>query len=100
MGSIALFRTLILAFAFASTPALAAAHYHAEPAAKPAQAKYVLKDIVWKCGDQGCAGGKGSSRPAIVCAVLARQVGPLRSFAVEGQALAAGDLEKCNARAD
>ena len=94
-----MFRAAILAFALTSAPALASSHYQAEPAAKPAQAKFVVKDTLWRCGDAGCAGGQGNSRPAIVCAALAKEVGVLRSFSAGGTALAAEDLAKCNARA-
>ena len=93
-------RTLILGFALAAAPALAAPAYQAEPAAKPAAAKLVLRDTVWKCGDAGCAGSQSNSRPAVVCAVLAREVGALRSFSAEGRTLSAEELEKCNARAN
>ncbi len=93
-------RTTILGLTLASAPALAAPHYQAEPAAKPAAAKLVLRDTVWRCGESGCAGSRSNSRPAIVCAVLAKEVGALRSFSSEGSALSADELEKCNARAN
>jgi len=35
----------------------------------------------------------------VVCAILAKEVGALRSFNVKGQALSAEQLGKCNARA-
>ncbi len=85
---------------FAATPALAGApHFQAQPVAKPAEAQLALRDTLWRCGEAGCGAGESSSRPAVVCAVLAREVGTLRSFAVKGQALAADELAKCNARA-
>ena len=89
----------ILGLVIASAPTMAS-HYHAEPAAKPAAATLILRDTVWKCGDAGCAGSRSNSRPATVCALLARKVGNLRSFSVNGEALGAFDLEKCNARAN
>ncbi len=93
-------RTAFLGLAFVSAPALAAPHFQAEPTAKPAAERLVLRDTIWRCGDSGCAAGKSSSRPAVVCAVLARQVGSLRSFSADGQPLSAEELEKCNARAN
>ena len=93
-------RIAILGLALAGSPALANPHYLAEPAVKPATSKLVLRDTVWKCGDAGCAGSKSSSRPATVCAVLVRQVGSLRSFSANGEALSPQELEKCNARAN
>lgn len=84
----------------AAGPAIASPHYQAQPAVSPAKAKLVLRDVVWNCGDAGCAAEKSGSRPAIVCAHLAKEVGALRTFSVKGGPLAAGDLEKCNARAE
>lgn len=88
-----------LMVAAAAGPAVAS-HYQAQPTVTPAKAKLVLRDIVWNCGDAGCAAGKSNSRPAIVCAQLARQIGTLRAFSVKGEPLAASDLQKCNARAE
>jgi hypothetical protein len=87
-----------------ATPAFAAPagvdpYYHAGPSAKPAQAKLVLRDTIWRCGDAGCSAGRSNSRPVVVCEVLVREVGKLDTFTVAGEALAADDLEKCNARA-
>ena len=91
-------RPAILALALVATPALAS-HYHAQPAAKPEAARLILRDTIWSCGDNGCAAGKSNSRPAIVCEVLVKEVGALRSFSVDGRPLTPQELEKCNARA-
>jgi hypothetical protein len=91
-------RPTILALALVATPALAS-HYQAEPAAKPAAAKIILRDTIWSCTDAGCAAGRSNSRPAIVCEVLVKEVGALKSFSVAGRPLSAAELEKCNARA-
>ncbi len=96
-----MFRAASLVLALVATPALASSHYHAQPAAKPAAAKLVLRDTIWSCGDAGCAAAsQSSSRPAIVCEILVKEVGALRSFSAGGQPLTAEQLEKCNARAD
>jgi hypothetical protein len=92
-------RIAFVALAMISAPALAAPHYRAEPAAKPEQARFVAKDVVWRCGESGCSGAKGNSRPAIVCAALAKEIGRLRSFSAGGEELSNGELDKCNARA-
>jgi hypothetical protein len=94
-----MFRIAFATLALVSAPALAAPHFQAEPAAKPDQSRFVAKDVVWRCGDAGCTGAKSNSRPAIVCAALAKEIGPLRSFRAGGQVLANGELDKCNARA-
>ena len=96
----------LLAFLFSFTllggTAFAAAgggQYRAEPASPPTAARMIVKDIVWRCGAAGCVAPRGNSRPAIDCSALAHEVGTLRSFTVEGQALDPAALEKCNARA-
>lgn len=80
--------------AFAGGP-----QYRAEPAAPPAEARLIVKGIVWKCGPGGCVASQGNSRPAVDCPALVRQVGALRSFTVGGRPLDAAALGKCNARA-
>ena len=94
-----MFRAL-LGLSLIATPALASAHYQAQPSVAPAQAKLVLRDTVWTCGGDGCVAARTNSRPATVCALLARQVGALRSFSAGGKALPADQLAKCNARAE
>jgi hypothetical protein len=73
--------------------------YRAELAAPAPAARLIVRDVVWRCDGAACVAPAANSRPALVCAALARQAGALRSFAVEGRALAAEELEKCNARA-
>jgi hypothetical protein len=94
-----MFRTAFAALALIAAPAFAAPHFQAEPAAKPQQTRFVAKDVVWRCGESGCTGAKSNSRSAIVCAALAKEIGPLRSFSAGGEAMTSGDLDKCNARA-
>jgi hypothetical protein len=76
-----------------------AGQYRAEPASPPTAARLIVKDIVWRCGAGGCVAPRSNSRPAIDCSALAHEIGTLRSFTVEGQALDPSALEKCNARA-
>lgn len=95
-----MYKVALVSLLLAASPALAGSHYHADPVAKPAEGRIILRDLAWKCGDDGCFAGKSSSRPAIVCALLAREVGRLRSFTVAGEPIAPDQLEKCNARAD
>jgi hypothetical protein len=95
----------LLAFVFSFTLlggtafAAPAGQYRAEPASPPAASRLIVKDIVWRCGAAGCVAPRSNSRPAIDCSALAHEIGTLRSFVVEGQALDAAALEKCNARA-
>jgi hypothetical protein len=90
---------VLLAFSLLGGTAFAGTQYRAEPAAQPAAARLVVKDVVWKCGAGGCVAPQGHSRPAVDCSALVREVGTLRSFTVGGQPLDAAALGKCNARA-
>jgi hypothetical protein len=92
-------RAAIVAFAVLASPAFAAPAYEAQPDAAPSATRFALRDTVWKCSDTGCIATASNSRPAVVCAVLAKEVGPLRSFTFKGEALSAEELGKCNARA-
>lgn len=56
----------------------------------------VLSGVAWSCAGQACTAPKAGSRPEVVCARLARKVGPLASFAVMGEALDAVALARCN----
>lgn len=92
-----------LALAAATTaisPATAAgSYYRAEFAAPPATDQLVVRGLIWKCAAEGCVAGRSNSRAVIDCSALARAVGALRSFTVEGRSLAPDELQKCNARA-
>jgi len=104
---LSLFATIAL-FATAAVPALAptvahaadgGAFYRAELAQPVAQQTIVAGGVAWHCNESACSAGKASSRDAIVCAKLAKEVGALTSFASRKGALEAGDLERCNAAA-
>lgn len=84
--------------AIAPTPANAAEgpFYRAELAAPAQPGKTIASGQVWSCNETACVSGKGTSRPAIVCARLVKQVGPVASFVADGKALKADALAKCN----
>lgn len=93
-------RLAILSIALAAAPAVAAApHYVARPAAQPVEARVIARDTLWNCGEGECTAAEADSRPAIICSLLAKEVGALTSFAVAGRLLPASELEKCNAKA-
>jgi hypothetical protein len=94
-----MFRPALLALAFLSTPAFAAGYFDAQPLARPAQERFVARDNAWRCGEAGCSSARSSTRPALVCASLVREVGALRSFSVGGRAFSSDELEACNSRA-
>ena len=70
--------------------------YRAELAAPAAEARPIAGDLAWNCSDTRCAAGKGNSRPVIVCARLAKEVGPVASFVADGEALDEDQLARCN----
>ncbi|HEX8379011.1 MAG TPA: hypothetical protein VF619_00510 [Allosphingosinicella sp.] len=91
---------LLTASLFGATASAApGSHYRAEAAAPPAASRLIVKQILWKCGPAGCVASRGNSRPAIDCSALAREVGALRSFSVDGREIGSEALEKCNAGA-
>jgi hypothetical protein len=89
----------LLAFAAAAPASAAGVHYRAQPAAVPADARLIVRDIVWRCGDGGCTAPRNGSRAEIVCASLARELGTLASFSAGGRSFDAAALENCNRRA-
>lgn len=78
-----------------------AANYVATPVSAPAAGKTVARNMVWTCDGARCvAQQEGStSRPAIICAVAVKELGPLSSFTVGDEAFDADALAKCNAKA-
>lgn len=86
--------------AIAPTPAQAAegTFYRAELAAPAPTAKPIASGQVWSCSDSACVSGRGTSRPAIVCARLAKEVGEVTAFVADGKALEADALARCNKR--
>ena len=92
--------TLSIGAAVSPTSANAAegAYYRAQLSAPAAEASTIAGGIVWKCADTSCAAPKGTSRPAIVCARLAKEVGPVSAFTAGGKALEAEDLARCNGK--
>lgn len=82
---------------FAQTPG---GYYSATPVTAPAKSSFVTRTTVWKCGDGACAAStKSTSRDAIMCELVVREVGALSSFSAGTTAFDAAALEKCNARA-
>lgn len=76
----------------------AAASYLAKPAV-PTTERFIARDISWNCGPESCQGATDESRPAVLCQALAKHAGRVESFAVDGRAFSAAELDKCNAAA-
>ena len=90
----------LMALAATANPAIAAGAYYQAELARPAAAdRLIVRGLVWKCGAESCVAGRSNSRALIDCSALAREVGTLRSFTVEGRSLAPEQLQKCNAKA-
>jgi len=92
------FAALIAVIALAAAPAVAST-YSAKPLSAPSHNRIVGKDISWSCNGGTCQGSTETSRPLIICQDLARRTGRLESFAADGHALSAAELDKCNSRA-
>ncbi len=95
-------RTALLAVAaFAvSAPAFAQAPvYRAVPVQVAEAGSLIVGDTLWRCGAEGCSTAKATARPAIVCEQVAKKVGKLDSFVVNGTAFDETALGKCNAKA-
>ena len=88
----------VCAAAFVAAPAIAAT-YSAKPATQPEASRIIARDISWACGPEACAGSTENSRPLVLCQGLAKQAGRLENFVVNGRALPALELDKCNAAA-
>jgi len=101
-------RMIAVAAAAAATLALAPVsgfaqttrgYYSATPVTAPAKASIVTRSTVWKCGEGTCVASKATSRDAIMCELVAKEVGTLQSFSANGAAFDADALAKCNSRA-
>ena len=88
-------------FAGTATEALAGTPgYRLVPeAAFSAANTVVARDVLWKCAGQACVATKASSRPEIVCASAARELGKVTAFSANGQEFTAEQLAKCNEKA-
>lgn len=89
-------------FAAALAPVTAGAaggsYYRAELASPAPKAKFVARDVVWSCDGASCGAGRGTSRPLIMCASLAREAGEVKSFTVNGTPIAPEELTRCNGK--
>lgn len=81
--------------AFAGTPG-----YRLVPATAFSAANTVVaRDVLWKCAGEACVATKATSRPEIVCASAAREIGKISAFSANGKDFSAEQLAKCNEKA-
>ncbi len=98
-GAVAIAVTLFAGAAAHAQPRNASSYYSATLAAPAAQSRAVAGGIVWNCVGTDCSASRGTSRPAIVCARMAREFGAVSTFVADGRPLEAADLARCNAAA-
>jgi hypothetical protein len=93
-------RTLaaVLAATLVAAPA-AAANFSARLTVPASGQRIIARDITWRCGPDACQGASEDSRPTVICQGLAKRVGHLDNFVVDGRAFASDQLAKCNASA-
>lgn len=97
----ALLLALTSSFTLLGTAAVAQPNgYYTLSLANPVdEAKPIVRGLLFACEGAACAAGEGTSRPAIICASVAREFGPVTAFAAAGEAFDAAQLAKCNAKA-
>lgn len=90
-----------LAMAPLAGPALAApSTYRVTPQAAPNDGQVVVHDVAWRCSGGSCVAPRtGKSTDATVCSAVARNFGPIASFAAGGDDFDAAAIDKCNRRA-
>jgi hypothetical protein len=93
-GAVVIATTLIAGAASAQTNGPAYRAELVQPAAAP---QMLASGVLWRCEGAVCTASRATSRPAIVCARLVREAGPVASFSVAGQPLPADQLARCNA---
>ena len=87
---------LAAALAPVAAGAASGSYYRAELASPAPKAKFVARDVVWSCDGTNCVAGRGTSRPLIICASLAKEAGEVKSFTANGKAFEAEELARCN----
>jgi hypothetical protein len=91
----------VLTFGAITTPtpaqAASAPFFRAEVAStEKAEPRPIASGMAWNCTANVCTAGEATSRPVIVCARLARKVGPVESFTAGGRAFEPEELARCN----
>ena len=92
-------RSILALSAIAAIAAPAGAANYSAKLSAPAAGHIVARDINWACAGDTCQGATQESRPAVLCQALAKRVGKVESFVVDGRALAEAELARCNAAA-
>ena len=81
---------------FAATAASAATGYQASLAEAPGQRVAIVRGAAWVCNGDNCTTDSANSRPSYVCLHVARELGQVTGFSVNGEAFTAEELAACN----
>ena len=76
-----------------------AGYFVATPAAHATKDIVMTRDTPWNLQDGVYVTGKAPMREMVACQMMARTVGTLSSFAVEGKAFDQSALGECNSKA-
>ena len=92
---------VVIAVAMFGGPAVTAqarsgTYYTATLATAVETQRAVAGSLVWNCNGATCVAPRGTSRPAIVCARLVREIGTVTAFTANGEALDTESLNRCN----
>lgn len=71
-------------------------YYEAKLAAPVESQTEIIRGVVWRCAGDTCRAPKATSRPANVCARLARKMGEVTTFSTHGEAMDAQAIADCN----
>lgn len=80
-------------------PAQGTAHYVAVPAAATTKSNVITRSTPWALRNGAYLANRAPERDLVLCQLLARDVGALKSFSAGGTPLDDDSLAKCNARA-
>jgi hypothetical protein len=89
----------VLALSALAVAVPAGAATYSAKLAVPSADRIIARDIVWNCGPDACQGATDESRPVVLCQSLAKRAGRVDSFVVDGRAVSAAELDRCNASA-
>lgn len=98
LASALVYTAVSFGVATSSTPLAAAdGPYYVATLAQPTdESRTVAGGVAWACQETTCVANKGPSRPSSICRGLARTMGEITAFKVEGEALAEDKLARCN----
>lgn len=92
-----LFLSLVaVTFLFTATAGHASPVYRATLAQAPEARTAVIRSAPWTCEGDSCATNSARSRPANVCPQVARELGQVTAFTVDGEPISDEELSRCN----